>query len=103
LVSPAQSFFVPSLQFSLLYLVQTGSEAHPTFYSLGTGDSFPEGKRQGLEADHSPPTSAEVKKTLIYTSTTSYVFMALSKDNILFFCLQNLILIFDKGRAVISF
>jgi hypothetical protein len=26
-------------------------------------------KRQGRDADHSPPTSAEVKKTWIYTST----------------------------------
>jgi hypothetical protein len=28
------------------------------------------------EADHSTPTSAEVKKTWIYTSTPPYVFMA---------------------------
>jgi hypothetical protein len=33
-------------------------------------------KRQGREADHSPPTSAEVKKLWIYTSTSPYVFMA---------------------------
>jgi hypothetical protein len=33
-------------------------------------------KRQGREADHSPPTSAEGKKTRIYTSTPSFVFMA---------------------------
>jgi hypothetical protein len=32
-------------------------------------------KWQEYEANHSPPTSAEVKKTLIYTSTTPYVFM----------------------------
>jgi hypothetical protein len=32
--------------------------------------------RQGREADHSPPTSVEVKKTWIYTSTPPYVFMA---------------------------
>jgi hypothetical protein len=37
--------------FSLLHIVQTGS-------------------------DHSPPTSAEVKKMCTYTSTPSYVFMA---------------------------
>jgi hypothetical protein len=29
----------------------------------------------GREADHSPPTAAEVKKTWIYTSTPPYVFM----------------------------
>jgi hypothetical protein len=28
---------------------------------------------QGREADHSPPSSAEVKKTWIYTSTPPYV------------------------------
>jgi hypothetical protein len=33
-------------------------------------------KRQGRESDHSPPTSAEVKKMWIYTSTSPYVFMA---------------------------
>jgi hypothetical protein len=33
-------------------------------------------KRQGREADHSPPTRAEVKKMWIYTSTPPYAFMA---------------------------
>jgi hypothetical protein len=33
-------------------------------------------KRQGREADYSPPTSAEVKKMWIYTSTPPYAFMA---------------------------
>jgi hypothetical protein len=33
-------------------------------------------KRQGHDADHSPPTSAEVKKMWIYTSTPPYIFMA---------------------------
>jgi hypothetical protein len=33
-------------------------------------------KRPGREADHSPPTSAEVKKMWIYTSTPPYAFMA---------------------------
>jgi hypothetical protein len=32
-------------------------------------------KRSGREGDNSPPTSAEVKKTWIYTSTPPYVFM----------------------------
>jgi hypothetical protein len=32
-------------------------------------------KRPGREADHSPPTSAEVKKMWIYASTPPYVFM----------------------------
>jgi hypothetical protein len=33
-------------------------------------------KRLEREADHSPPTSAEVKKMWIYTSTLRYAFMA---------------------------
>jgi hypothetical protein len=33
-------------------------------------------KRPGREADHSPPTSAEITKMWIYTSTPAYVFMA---------------------------
>jgi hypothetical protein len=33
-------------------------------------------KRPGREADHSPPTSAEVKKTWVYTFTPQYVFVA---------------------------
>jgi hypothetical protein len=36
----------------------------------------PGAKRPGSEADHSPPTSAEVKNTWIYTSTPPYAFMA---------------------------
>jgi hypothetical protein len=32
-------------------------------------------KRQGREADHSPPCSAEVKNAWSYTSTPQYVFM----------------------------
>jgi hypothetical protein len=43
---------------------------------MGVGGSFPGIKQQGLEADRSPSTSAEVKKMWIYTSTPLYVFMA---------------------------
>jgi hypothetical protein len=56
-------------EFSLLYVVQTGSGVHPTSYTMGTGVKRPE-----READHSPPTSAEAKKMWIYTSTPPYVF-----------------------------
>jgi hypothetical protein len=42
--------------------VQTGSGAHPASYPMGTGGSLPRGKaRPGRDADHSPPSSAEVK------------------------------------------
>jgi hypothetical protein len=49
--------------FSSNLCAQTGSEAHPASYTVGTGGSFPGGKaRPGRAADHSPPSSAEVKK-----------------------------------------
>jgi hypothetical protein len=60
-------------------MFHTGFGVHPTSYKLCTGDSFPGVKRQGREADHSPPTSAEVKKMWIYTSTPPYDFMAYSQ------------------------
>jgi hypothetical protein len=42
--------------------VQTGSGAHAASYPVGTGDPFPGGKaRPERDADHSPPSSAEVK------------------------------------------
>jgi hypothetical protein len=48
--------------FSSSPCVQTGSGAHPASYPMGTGGSFPGGKaRSGRDADHSPPSSAEVK------------------------------------------
>jgi hypothetical protein len=48
--------------FSFNLCVQTGSEAHSASCTMGTGGSFPRGKaRPGRDADHSPPSSAEVK------------------------------------------
>jgi hypothetical protein len=47
-----------------------------TSYPMDTGALSPGVKRQGREADHSPPASAEVKKIWIYTSTPPYAFMA---------------------------
>jgi hypothetical protein len=62
--------------FFLLRVVQTGSEVHATSYPVGTGGSFPGVKRSGCEPDHTPPDSAEVKKTWIYTSTPPFTFTA---------------------------
>jgi hypothetical protein len=39
-------------------------------------NEYPGGKSAGAETHHSPPTSAEVKKTWIYTSNPPYAFMA---------------------------
>jgi hypothetical protein len=44
------------------YHVQNGSRAHPASYPMGTRGSFPGVKRLGREANHSPPSSAEVKE-----------------------------------------
>jgi hypothetical protein len=47
--------------FSSIFCVQTGSGAHPASCTMGTGGPFPGGKtRAGRDADHSPPSSAEV-------------------------------------------
>jgi hypothetical protein len=47
--------------FSLHHRVQNGSGAHPASYPVGTRGSYPGVKRPGREADHLPPSSAEVK------------------------------------------
>jgi hypothetical protein len=60
----------------LLHVVQTGFGAHPAPYPMGTRGFFLGSQAAGAEADHSPPTSAEVKNTWIYTSTPPYVFMS---------------------------
>jgi hypothetical protein len=56
-------------EFSLFNVVQTGPGDHPASYPMCTGDSLPGVKMPGREAAHSPPTSAEVKKMWICTST----------------------------------
>jgi hypothetical protein len=38
------------------------SGAHPASYPMGTRGSFPGVKQPGREADHSPPSSVEVKE-----------------------------------------
>jgi hypothetical protein len=46
---------------SSILCVQTGSGVHPASCTIGTGGPFPGGKaRPGRDADHSPPSSAEV-------------------------------------------
>jgi hypothetical protein len=56
--------------FSLLHRIQTESEAYPASYPMGTGGAISLGvKRPGREADHSPPSSTDVKNAWRYTST----------------------------------
>jgi hypothetical protein len=48
--------------FSSNLCVQTGSRAHPASCTMGTGVLSPGVKaRPGRDADHSPPSSAEVE------------------------------------------
>jgi hypothetical protein len=56
--------------FSLHHRVQNGSGAHSASYPMGTRGSFLGVKRPWSETDRSPPSSAEVKNTWSYTSTT---------------------------------
>jgi hypothetical protein len=43
------------------FCVQTGSEAHPASCPVGSEGPFPGGKaRPGRDADHSPPSNAEI-------------------------------------------
>jgi hypothetical protein len=60
---------VKNFHFSIASRPALGSTQPPLKWVPGV-------KREGREADHSPPTSAEVKKMWIYTSTPPYVFMA---------------------------
>jgi hypothetical protein len=62
--------------FSLLHVVQTGSGAHTASNPKCTRALSREIKQPKREADHSPPNSAKVKNTWIYTSIILYVFMA---------------------------
>jgi hypothetical protein len=48
--------------FSSSLCVQTGCGAHSASCTMGTGGPFPGGKaRLGRDADHSPPSSADVE------------------------------------------
>jgi hypothetical protein len=52
------------------------SYSYWAFISCMVATSSPGVKRLGHEADHSPPTSAKVKKRWIYIFTHTYIFMA---------------------------
>jgi hypothetical protein len=52
---------------NFLRVIQTGSGAHPVSHPMGTG-----GIAAGREVDHSPPTSAEVKKMWIHSPIRLY-------------------------------
>jgi hypothetical protein len=55
-------FLAGAGNFSLHYRIKTGSGAHIDSYPVGIRGSFLGEKMPGCEADHSPPSSAEVKE-----------------------------------------
>jgi hypothetical protein len=64
-------------EFSLLHVFQTKSGPHLASYKMRTRVFFSPGvKRPRREADHSPPTTAEVRNIWMYTSTPPHVFTA---------------------------
>jgi len=64
----AVRFLVGAGNFSHHHRVQTGSGAHTSSYHMSTAGPSLAVKRPGREVDHSPPSSAEVKKAWSYTS-----------------------------------
>jgi hypothetical protein len=62
---------VPAVQ------VDVGPGAHPTYCSMHTRGSFPWVKRPRREADHSPPSNAEVKKEWSCSPLPPYAFCRL--------------------------
>jgi hypothetical protein len=64
-------FLAGAGNFSLHNRVQNGSGVHPASHPMGTRGSFPGIKRPGREADHPPPSSAEVKDCVeLYLNST---------------------------------
>jgi hypothetical protein len=68
--------------------VVLGSAVVPTQFPLQwvPGALSPGVRRPGREANHSPPTSAEIKETSIYTPTPPYSSMTLVKHRDNFTC-----------------
>jgi hypothetical protein len=54
--------------FSLRHGIHTGPGVHPASYPLGTKGCSPGIRRTECEADHSPPSSAEVKNAWTYVT-----------------------------------
>ena len=60
--------------------VQAVSGAHPASYSVGNGSYIPGGKVARHKVDHSPPSTAKVKKEWSRTSTSLW-FHGMDRDN----------------------
>jgi hypothetical protein len=70
---------VKNFHFSMLSRLALGPTQPPIQWVPGA--LSPGVKQPGREADHSPPTSAKIKKTWVYTSTPQYTFMMQCLDN----------------------
>jgi hypothetical protein len=68
---------------SLFGSVQCSSLAYPAFCSVDTRAAFPKVKWWPCDADHSPPSSAEVKNEWSYTSIHPHAFMVCSGKTLL--------------------
>ena len=66
-------------------LFSTGSEVDPAFYSLVIVIFFSGLRRPGRDIDYSPPSSAEVKSSWSYTSTSPVYFHGVDRQTIPFF------------------
>jgi hypothetical protein len=62
--------------FSPHHRIQNGSEAQPASYPMGTRGYFPAVKRPGREADHSSPSSVEIRMRGSIFPLPQYAFMA---------------------------
>jgi hypothetical protein len=58
------------------YMKKMGTPQRITKATCNWITRFNDTQRPGREADHSPPSSVEVKNAWSYTSTTQYVFVA---------------------------
>jgi hypothetical protein len=58
--------FLSSVSIAIIHIVQIDSGAEQASYTMTSGSLLPGVKWQEREADHSPPTSVEVKKTWVY-------------------------------------
>jgi len=61
--------------FSPRHCVQIGNMDRLAFYLMVPGALSPERKRMSCEADHSPPSTGDVKDVWSYISTAKYVFI----------------------------
>jgi hypothetical protein len=62
--------------FYLRHRFQAGSGARPVSYPTGNRGCYSGGKTAGYEANHSPPSTAEVKNACSCNSTLPFVFLA---------------------------